>query len=215
MQYLLGPGEERIASAADGRPSSDERGAIAMSVKSVASLLCIVALAAGASLGAQEKPVVVIETSLGDITVELDPEKAPISVKNFLSYVDEGFYDGTIFHRVIKNFMIQGGGMTADMQRKETKAPIRNEATNGLSNMRGTIAMARTGEVNSATAQFYINHVDNKGLDHRGMAPPEFGYAVFGKVIAGMDTVDKIAEVKTNPGDVPAEAVVIKSIKRK
>jgi len=186
-----------------------------MSLKSVLSVLAVAALAAGVSLNAQEKPVVVIATSLGNITVELDPEKAPISVKNFLSYVDEGFYDGTIFHRVIKNFMIQGGGMTADMQRKETKAPIRNEATNGLSNMRGTIAMARTGEVNSATAQFYINTVDNKGLDHKGMAPPEFGYAVFGKVIDGMDTVDKIASVKTNPGDVPAEAVVIKSIKRK
>jgi cyclophilin family peptidyl-prolyl cis-trans isomerase len=186
-----------------------------MSVRSVVNVLGIVALAAGVTLGAQEKPVVVIETSLGNMTVELDPEKAPISVKNFLSYVDEGFYDGTIFHRVIKNFMIQGGGMTAGMQRKETKAPVRNEATNGLSNMRGTIAMARTGEVNSATAQFYINTVDNPGLDHKGMTPSDFGYAVFGKLIDGLDTVDKIASVKTNPGDVPAEAVVIKAIKRK
>jgi len=186
-----------------------------MSLKSVLSVLTIAVLAAGVSLGAQEKPVVVIETSLGNITVELDPEKAPISVKNFLSYVDEGFYSGTIFHRVIKNFMIQGGGMTADMQRKETKAPIRNEATNGLKNMRGTIAMARTGEVNSATAQFFINTVDNAFLNHKSVDPKEFGYAVFGKVIDGLDTVDKIASVKTNPGDVPAEPVVIKSIKRK
>ena len=186
-----------------------------MSVKSVVSLLAIAALAAGVSLGAQEKPVVVIETSLGNITVELDPEKAPISVKNFLSYVDEGYYGGTIFHRVIKNFMIQGGGMTADMQPKPTKAAIRNEATNGLSNMRGTIAMARTPEGNSATAQFYINTVNNTGLDHKGLTPDDFGYAVFGKVIDGMDTVDKIASVKTAPGDVPVEAVVIKSIKRK
>ena len=186
-----------------------------MSVKSVVSLLCIAVLAAGVSLGAQEKPVVVIETSLGNITVELDPEKAPISVKNFLSYVDDGHYGGTIFHRVIKNFMIQGGGMTAAMQPKPTKAAIRNEATNGLSNMRGTIAMARTPEVNSATAQFYINTVNNTGLDHKGIAPPDFGYAVFGKVIDGMDTVDRIASVKTAPGDVPVEAVVIKGITRK
>ena len=186
-----------------------------MSVKSILCVLCIVALAAGVNARAQEKPVVVIETSLGSISVELDPEKAPISVENFLTYVDEGFYSGTIFHRVIKNFMIQGGGMTADMQRKSTKAAIRNEATNGLSNMRGTIAMARTSEVNSATSQFYINTVDNKGLDHRGMAPAEFGYAVFGKVIDGMDVVDKIASVKTAPGDVPVETVLITSVKRK
>jgi len=186
-----------------------------MSLKSVLSVLGIVALAAGVSLGAQEKPVVVIETSLGNITVELEPEKAPISVKNFLSYVDAGFYEGTIFQRVIKNFMIQGGGMTADMQPKATKAAIRNEATNGLKNARGTIAMARTPEVNSATSQFFINTVGNDFLNHKSVDPKEFGYAVFGKVIDGMDTVDKIASVKTNPGDVPAEAVVIKAIKRK
>jgi len=215
MRYLLHTGHDLIASAAAGRPSCDQRGAITMSLKSVLSVLGIVALAAGVSLGAQEKPVVVIETSLGNITVELDPEKAPISVKNFLSYVDAGFYEGTIFHRVIKNFMIQAGGMTADMQRKEAKAAIRNEATNGLSNMRGTIAMARTPEVNSATSQFFISTVDNKGLDHKGMTPDDFGYAVFGKVIDGMDTVDKIASVKTAPGDVPVEAVVIKGITRK
>jgi cyclophilin family peptidyl-prolyl cis-trans isomerase len=189
-----------------------------MFAKSAWSLLVATALVAGTAVSAQDKaPVVVIETSLGNITVQLDPEKAPISVKNFLSYVDEGFYNGTIFHRVIKGFMIQGGGMTADMQRKPTKAPIRNEATNGLSNVRGTIAMARTGEVNSATSQFFINTIDNgaRGLDHSGIDPAKFGYAVFGKVIDGMDVVDKIESVKTGPGDVPVEPVVIKAIKRK
>jgi len=185
-------------------------------MKSVWSLVCVIALAAVLGVHAQEKnPVVVIQTNLGNITVELDAAKAPISVKNFLGYVDDGFYSGTIFHRVIKNFMIQGGGLTADMQRKQTKAPIRNEATNGLSNMRGTIAMARTSEVNSATSQFFINTVDNKGLDHRGMTPSDFGYAVFGKVIDGMDVVDKIAAVPTKPGDVPEQTVTIKAIVRK
>jgi cyclophilin family peptidyl-prolyl cis-trans isomerase len=185
-------------------------------MKPVWSLLCVITLAAAIGVRAQEKnPVVVIQTNMGNITVELDAAKAPMSVKNFLSYVDEGFYSGTIFHRVIKNFMIQGGGLTADMQRKDTKAPIRNEATNGLSNMRGTIAMARTDEVNSATSQFFINTVDNKGLDHRGMTPSDFGYAVFGKVIDGMDVVDKIAAVPTKPGDVPETTVLIKAIVRK
>ncbi len=186
-------------------------------MKSVSSLLCVVALAATIGVRAQEKnPVVVIQTNLGNITVELDPAKAPISVKNFLGYVDEGFYSGTIFHRVIKNFMIQGGGLTADMQGKDTKAPIRNEATNGLSNVRGTIAMARTPEVNSATSQFFINTVDNNQvLDHRGMTPKDFGYAVFGKVIDGMDVVDKIAATPTKPGDVPEQTVLIKAIVRK
>lgn len=186
-----------------------------MSVKSVLSLLCIAAFAAVVGVRAQEKPVVVIETSLGNMTVELDAEKAPISVKNFLSYVDEGFYGGTIFHRVIKNFMIQGGGMTADMQRKETKAPIRNEAANGLKNLRGTLAMARTDAVNSATSQFFISTVDNDFLNHKSIDPKEFGYAVFGKVIDGLDVLDKIAAVKTAPGDVPVETVTIKAIRRK
>jgi len=185
-------------------------------MKSVWTLVCVIALAAGVGVHAQEKnPVVVIQTNMGNITVELDAAKAPISVKNFLGYVDDGYYSGTIFHRVIKNFMIQGGGLTADMQRKQTKGPIRNEATNGLSNMRGTIAMARTSEVNSATSQFFINTVDNKGLDHRGMSPNDFGYAVFGKVIDGMDVVDKIAAVPTKPGDVPEKTVLIKAIVRK
>ena len=163
----------------------------------------------------EKNPVVVIETSVGDITVELDQAKAPLSVANFLGYVKDGFYSGTIFHRVIKGFMVQGGGMTADGQKKPTKAPIRNEATNGLSNVRGTIAMARTNEVNSATSQFFINTVDNKGLDNSGIDPAKFGYAVFGKVTAGMDVVDKIEKAPTKPGDWPVDPVVIKGVKVK
>ncbi len=154
-------------------------------------------------------PVVLIKTSKGDIKVELDKEKAPISVENFLSYVNDGFYNGTIFHRVIKNFMIQGGGFTTDMKQKPTKDPIKNEAENGLSNSRGTIAMARTGVVDSATSQFFVNHRDNKFLDH---GVRDFGYAVFGKVTEGMDVVDAIAGVGTGYQDVPNEPIVIESI---
>ncbi|OFW16901.1 MAG: peptidyl-prolyl cis-trans isomerase A [Acidobacteria bacterium RIFCSPLOWO2_02_FULL_59_13] len=166
----------------------------------------------------EENPVVLMETSLGNIKIELDQAKAPITVKNFLSYVDEKFYDGTIFHRVISNFMIQGGGFTPDMQQKRVKAPIKNEAGNGLKNMTGTLAMARTNVVDSATAQFFINVVDNDFLDHQNTTSQGFGYAVFGKVIQGMDVVEKIKAVKTGSkmgfSDVPAEAVVIKSVKR-
>ena len=166
----------------------------------------------------EENPTILMETSLGNIKIELDQAKAPITVKNFLSYVDEKFYDGTIFHRVIGNFMIQGGGFTAEMQQKRTKPPIKNEAGNGLKNMRGTIVMARTNVVDSATAQFFINVVDNDFLDHQNTTPQGFGYAVFGKVIEGMDVVDKIKAVKTGSkmgfSDVPAETVVIKSVKR-
>jgi cyclophilin family peptidyl-prolyl cis-trans isomerase len=181
----------------------------------------IMALVAGTSgQTAGGNPVVVIETTMGDITVELDKAKAPVSVENFLSYVKDGYYPGTTFHRVIKGFMIQGGGLTADMQRKPgTKAPIQNEANNGLKNTRGTIAMARTGEVRSATSQFFINTADNAALDHKGMAPPDYGYAVFGKVIAGMDVVDKIEGVATaskgGHQNVPSEPVTIKSVRVK
>jgi len=154
-------------------------------------------------------PVVLIKTSKGDIKVELDKEKAPISVENFLSYVNDGSYNGTIFHRVIKNFMIQGGGFTADMKQKPTKDPIKNEAKNGLSNAKGTLAMARTAVVDSATSQFFINHADNKFLDH---GTRDYGYAVFGKVIEGMDVVDKIAIVPTGHQDVPTETITIESI---
>lgn len=154
-------------------------------------------------------PVVIIKTSKGDIKVELDKENAPISTDNFIAYVEDGYYDGTIFHRVINNFMVQGGGFMADGQQKPTKAPIKNEADNGLGNDRGTIAMARTQDINSATSQFYINHVDNDFLNH---GKRDFGYAVFGKVVDGMDVVDAIAVVPTGPGDVPEEQVVIESV---
>lgn len=155
-------------------------------------------------------PVVIMSTSKGDIKIELYQDKAPISVENFLGYVNDGFYDDTIFHRVINNFMVQGGGIGSDMKQKPTKAPIKNEADNGLKNERGTLAMARTGVVDSATSQFFINQVDNSFLDHGAR---DFGYAVFGKVIDGMDVVDEIAAVKTGPGDVPQEVILIKSIK--
>jgi cyclophilin family peptidyl-prolyl cis-trans isomerase len=170
--------------------------------------------------GHAENPVVVMTTSLGRMEIELYPDKAPETVKNFLRYVDEGFYDGTIFHRVISNFMIQGGGFTPDFKQKETHEPIKNEAGNGLKNVRGTIAMARTMVVDSATAQFFINVVDNPFLDHKDNTPRGYGYAVFGKVISGMDVADKIRNVKTGargpfPKDVPLETVLIESVRRK
>lgn len=155
-----------------------------------------------------------LETTEGDILLELDITRAPHSVLNFMNYVRDGFYDGTIFHRVISNFMIQGGGFTADLQRKKTKAPIINEADNGLKNTRGTIAMARTSDPHSATAQFFINVVDSPFLDHKHKSPRGWGYAVFGKVIAGMDVVDKIRNTRTGPrgpfrSDVPVKTVTI------
>ncbi|MBF0194392.1 MAG: peptidyl-prolyl cis-trans isomerase [Magnetococcales bacterium] len=160
--------------------------------------------------------MVIMTTSLGEITIELDAEKSPITVENFLKYVDDSFYDGTIFHRVIPNFMVQCGGMLPDMSEKDNSAPIKNEADNGLKNNRGTLAMARTQVVDSATSQFFINVNDNNFLDHGGR---DFGYAVFGKVVDGMDVVDKIAAVETGMSsghsDVPVEAVIIESIKRK
>ncbi len=171
--------------------------------------------APGAS--AAKAPRVLMKTSLGEITIELYPDKAPITVKNFLDYVDAKFYDGTIFHRVIPGFMNQGGGFTADMQQKPTRAPIKNEAGNGLKNTVGTVAMARTGVVDSATAQFFINTADNAFLDHRDETAPGFGYAVFAKVVNGIDVVKKIAAVPTaNKGglqNVPVTAVVIESVR--
>jgi peptidyl-prolyl cis-trans isomerase A (cyclophilin A) len=166
-------------------------------------------------------PVVVVDTSKGAIEIELYPDKAPITVKNFLDYVDSGHYDGTIFHRVIKDFMIQGGGFTPDGQQKPTKPPIKNEANNGLKNTRGTLAMARTAIVDSATAQFFINHADNAFLDFKNETPQGYGYCVFGKVVGGMDVVDAIANAPKGaktPGvfqDRPQEDVLIKSVKRK
>jgi peptidyl-prolyl cis-trans isomerase A (cyclophilin A)/peptidyl-prolyl cis-trans isomerase B (cyclophilin B) len=160
-------------------------------------------------------PQVRFETSHGDFSVEVDEASAPISAQNFLRYVDEGFYDGTIFHRVIPGFMIQGGGFTEDMGHKSGHAPIRNEANNGLKNLRGTLAMARTNDLHSATSQFFVNLVDNDFLNHR---TGNFGYAVFGRVVGGIEVVDKIAKLKTGRrhghDDVPAESVLIKSARR-
>ena len=157
-----------------------------------------------------------METSMGTITLELDDVKAPETVANFVQYAKDGHYDGTIFHRVIDGFMIQGGGFTRDMNQKETREPIRNEAMNGLKNLRGTIAMARTMVVDSATSQFFINLVDNAFLDFQNPTPQGFGYAVFGKVVDGMDVVDQIAKVKTGFSgphqNVPEEAIVIKKV---
>ena len=157
-----------------------------------------------------------IETSMGTITLELDDAKAPITVANFIDYAKSGHYNDTIFHRVIDGFMIQGGGFTKSMDQKPTKAPIKNEATNGLVNKRGTIAMARTMIVDSATCQFFINLVDNSFLDHKGTDPRMFGYAVFGKVTDGMEVVDKIAKVRTGFAgphqNVPEEPVMIRKI---
>ena len=159
---------------------------------------------------------VIMETNLGTITLELDEEKAPETVKNFVAYAEEGHYDGTIFHRVIDGFMIQGGGFTKDMNQKETHAPIRNEAMNGLRNDRGTIAMARTMIVDSATSQFFINLVDNDFLNFTSPTPQGFGYAVFGKVTDGMEVVDASAKVRTGfhgpHQNVPEEPVVIKKV---
>jgi cyclophilin family peptidyl-prolyl cis-trans isomerase len=164
-------------------------------------------------------PVVIIETTMGNITVELDAKNAPISTANFLAYVDDGYFTDTIFHRVIPNFMIQGGGITADMRDKPSdRAPIQNEANNGLKNDRGTLAMARTNDPHSATSQFFINHKDNDFLNFRSETMQGWGYAVFGKVIDGMDVVDAIAAVKTgNKGghqDVPLETITITGVKK-
>jgi cyclophilin family peptidyl-prolyl cis-trans isomerase len=167
---------------------------------------------------AAENPRVLMKTSKGDIVIELFADKAPITVNNFLSYVDEKFYDGTIFHRVVKGFVIQGGGLTADFVTKKTKPPIKNEANNGLKNLRGTIAMARTSDINSATCQFFINLVDNPFLDHRDDTPEGFGYAVFGRVVSGLEVVDAIGNSPTMTyrgyRDVPRETITIISITR-
>jgi cyclophilin family peptidyl-prolyl cis-trans isomerase len=165
----------------------------------------------------EKNPVVLMSTSKGDIRIELDSERAPLTTRNFIDYVNGGHYDGLIFHRVIPGFMIQGGGMGAKMGEKKTNAPIKNEAANGLKNKTGSIAMARTNVVDSATSQFFINVKDNDFLNHRSPSPAEFGYAVFGQVIEGMDIVHAIEKVKTGSrghhDDVPVEAVVINSAK--
>jgi peptidyl-prolyl cis-trans isomerase B (cyclophilin B) len=171
----------------------------------------------------KEPVMIVMEIKMGDekgdLEIELDSEKAPLSVANFLQYVDDGFFAGTIFHRVINNFMIQGGGFTPDMEQKPTREPIENEAKNGLKNEVGTLAMARTNDLHSATSQFFINVNNNEFLNHRDSSPAGFGYAVFGKVVSGMDFVNKIKETATgNRGhysDVPKTPVVIVSVRRK
>ncbi|MHB8772721.1 MAG: peptidylprolyl isomerase [Syntrophales bacterium] len=195
--------------------------------KTIRGLLYALLFLAGAAItqaaetkvetAAVKNPLVLIQTNLGAIKVELFSREAPLSVKNFLDYAAAGFYEGTIFHRVIPKFMIQGGGFTPDLKQKKGSAPIKNEADNGLKNLRGTIAMARTMMVDSATAQFFINVVDNGYLDHRDTTTKGYGYAVFGKVVEGMDVVDRIATVRTGIRnripDVPLAPVIIESAK--
>lgn len=183
---------------------------------SVVTICAVLSTPLSSVLADDNSPKVRIQTNMGDIVVQLDDAKAPQTVANFLSYVKEGFYNGTVFHRVIDGFMIQGGGFTQDLQQKSTKPPIPNEADNGLKNDRGTIAMARTNDPNSATAQFFINVVNNDFLNHRNKTTRGWGYSVFGKVVEGMDVVDKIRKTPTGPSgpfrqDVPKTPVVIQS----
>jgi peptidyl-prolyl cis-trans isomerase B (cyclophilin B) len=187
-----------------------------MKMKLIVILGALVALVtAGAGMAVAANPKVEMETSKGKMVIELFPEKAPETVKNFLNYVEAKFYDGTIFHRVIPKFMIQGGGFTSDMKKKTAGTPIKNEADNGLKNERGTIAMARTGDPHSATAQFFINSVNNDFLNHKGKTQQGWGYVVFGKVTSGLDVVDAISAVKTvtrgGYQDIPAETIEIRS----
>ena len=175
-----------------------------------AALLLGMPAAQGASGTAAAHPRVALDTSKGKIVIELYPDKAPKTVANFLQYVKSGHYDGVIFHRVIPGFMVQGGGFTPDMKQKPTKPPIANEADNGLTNDRGTVAMARTSDPNSASAQFFINVVDNGFLNFKSKTPQGWGYTVFGKVVEGMDVADAIAAVKTKAQDVPVEPITIK-----
>lgn len=173
-------------------------------------------LQAPAATPAPGNPVVVVSTSMGDITIELFRDRAPVSVENFLQYAADGFYEGTIFHRVKPGYVVQGGGYTPEMVERTTRAPIQNEATNGLKNTRGTVAMARMRALRSATSQWYINLANNAPLDHRGYSPEDFGYAVFGRVLSGMEVVDRIAATPTAPSgghdDVPVTPVVIQKV---
>jgi len=176
-------------------------------------IFCLIVMS-GSAVAADSLPRVKLQTNMGDIIIELSSDKAPNSVNNFLSYVKSGFYNGTIFHRVISNFMIQGGGFSQDYKKKDTNAPVKNEADNGLSNKRGTIAMARTSDPHSATAQFFINVVDNPFLNFRSKTSQGWGYTVFGKVIQGMDVADKMRNTPTGAGgpfrqDVPKTTIII------
>ena len=182
-------------------------------------LLLLISLLVFTAVTVQAATRVEMKTSMGTITLELNEEQAPISVKNFLAYAEQNLYDGTIFHRVINNFMIQGGGFDKSLQRKQTRPPIKNEAGNGLPNVKGSIAMARTNVVDSATSQFFINLKDNAFLNQRGQSPSMYGYAVFGKVVAGMEIVEKIGKVRTiaksnSMGDYPEPQVIIESVRR-
>ncbi len=178
-----------------------------------AGLSLLLVMTAHSNQSTWNKNMVSMKTSLGELTIELYPKEAPETVRNFLEYVDSGFFDGTIFHRVIPGFVVQGGGLTPDMQQKKTRAPITNEADNGLKNLRGTLSMARTANPDSATSQFFINLVDNAFLDFTARTPQGWGYAVFGKVVSGMEVVEEMAKVPTHDAaghqDVPAEPIVI------
>jgi peptidyl-prolyl cis-trans isomerase B (cyclophilin B) len=184
----------------------------------IALISALSALIAAIPAAGAASPKVVLDTTKGEITIELYPEKAPATVENFLAYVDAGFYNGTIFHRVIPGFMIQGGGFTPDMQQKPTRPAIKIESDNGLKNLRGTVAMARTQDPNSATAQFFINSVDNAFLNFTAKTTKGWGYAVFGKVVKGMEVVDEISKVKTGAkgmhSDVPVDPIMINTAKR-
>lgn len=183
-----------------------------MKITTAAAFLAVLVLSVPADAGPRAR----VETSMGTFVLELDAEKAPATVDNFVSYAEEGFYDGTIFHRVIPGFMVQGGGFTADMTKKDTKAPIRNEANNGVANSRGTVAMARTGDPHSATAQWFVNTVDNSFLNHTAENARGWGYAVFGRVVEGMEVVDAISGVPTGVQnrmkDVPNEPVILEKV---
>jgi cyclophilin family peptidyl-prolyl cis-trans isomerase len=189
-----------------------------MSFRMLAGILGMVGIMTPGALGAsaQDNPVVVMETTQGNITIELLQDAAPITVENFLQYANDGFFAGTVFHRVIPGFMIQGGGLQSDLTEKTARAPIRNEAANGVSNARGTISMARTNVVDSATAQFFINTVNNPALNNRGTTPAQYGYAVFGRVTDGMDVVDQIENAATGRRgpfqDVPNTTIEILSV---
>lgn len=189
---------------------------IKTSIRSVILILAVLSLLPGTIFANQTNPMIKLTTSKGEITIEMYPDEAPATVQNFLSYIESGFFDGLIFHRVIEGFMIQGGGFTPDMQQKQSGDPIQNEADNGLKNETGTLAMARTGDPHSATAQFFINLENNDFLNHTGKNPQGWGYTVFGKVTEGLDVVKQIGSVSTGRSgpysDVPVEPVIIENV---
>lgn len=200
---------------------------LSKSIVILAALAFAVSLAGGvaaqekAAESTQEKagnPMVLMKTNMGSIKIELFEKEAPLTVKNFLNYVDKKFYEGTTFHRIVPGFVIQGGGFDKDMMKKATLEPIKNEATNGLKNLKGTLSMARTSDINSATSQFFVNLKDNAALDHTDVTSRGYGYAVFGKVVEGMEIVEKIAKAKTTikagMKDVPEKPIIIESVTR-